>query len=404
MRGILHRVVHLSVSRRAQFAVMSTAALSLASLLMTVAIARKTSVDEFGQFAIAMVIYLLTSGLVRSAVTDTALARAASLDNRNLCARRASLLSVVLALLTLVGGVLIGNPYVVVMGLCLHGLISLDYIRVLNIAVLSPQIAWRLSLGWSLITVLGSALTLSTDLSVWWAFVGWSIGGVAMGYGIALGARYPLRPGWSRDREATRAAGYFALDFLAGAGSSALTTVLVGISVGPRVVGALRGASTLLGPAAVISSTCRSLAIPFLVRSRGPDPHSEQRAAVTATLVLGVIVTPLVFGVLLIPDRWGEALLGATWAMTAPILLPMAVEALAAMVASIPSAGHRAAFAGGRSLLLRLVVGIPRPVVVLLAAAQAGALGAAWAMAGIAVVNVVLWWVSYLHIGAGDRA
>lgn len=399
MPGIVKRAGALTVNRRVQVAVVSNAAVSISSLLLTVAVARKSTTEDFGEFAMAMVAYLLASGVVRAAVTDTALARAASVANRDVCYRRASLLAMVMGGTVIGVGLLAGNGYLVLLGVSLHGLLTLDYVRVVNTAAFRPATAWWTSATWSAAVVAVSLVVVVTALPPWWAFVGWCLSGCAIGYAAATAARYPLRPGWPRDREATRAAGWFSLDFLAGSGGSALSTSVVGATLGVSIVGALRGAATLLGPAALVASTSRSLAIPYLVRSRGVRPQSERHAAMTATAALTVVALPLVLAVVLVPDWLGTALLGASWALAAPILLPMGLESLAAMIGSVPSAGHRAAFAGRRALVLRLAVGVPRPVIVLIAGVNFGASGVAWAMAAIAVVNAILWWASYLQLG-----
>ena len=52
--------------------------------------------------------------------------------------------------------------------------------------------------------------------------------------------------------------------------------------------------------------------------------------------------------------------------------------------------------------MIRIAVGVPRPIIIVFAGYQYGALGAAWAMSAIAVVNAVLWWFSYLRLGPGN--
>ena len=271
---------------------------------LTVSIARQSTVQEFGEFAMTMVVFVLAMGMIRAAVTDTTLARVASTRVRDECFRRGSLLAICMGISATVGGLLSSNLYLLVLGCGMHGLFALDYNpRVTNTAMYRAQTAWWPSALWSSIVIAVAVVALITPIEPWAVFLAWSIGGAVLGYASASAQHYPWKPGWPRDRQATRAAGIFSLDFLAGSGSASLTSTILGAILGAPIVGALRGAGTLFGPATLIASTCRSVAIPYLIRARGPETPTagigplrmklERRAAVGAAGALTIIAIPL---------------------------------------------------------------------------------------------------------------
>lgn len=395
LRAVTTRLVS---ARRAQAALLANASVSLASLVVSVAVARRSDVHEFGQFAVMMLCYALVVGGIRAGVVDTALAKADDRAAADRSARRAGCLALAAAVVLLLVASLTGNVHLAVLAVAVHGLVVLDYLRTTDAALHDSRAAVAQSAAWSAVAIAVAGLSI-----VWPAVppvvvtAAWAGGGAVVGYVHAVRRGLVLRPGWPRQqREETRAAAFFALDFAAGSGGSALTTLLLGGVLSPTAVGAIRGAGTLLGPANVLSTTARSLMIPRLVRSGRAGPAAELRVAVRLAVLLAGVAGVLAAGVLLVPASVGEALLGATWPTARAVLPALAVESLLAFVGSIPSAGHRAAMAGARALTLRLLTGVPRPFVVLAAGLTGGAVGAVWAMAAIAAVNAVVWWASYV--------
>ncbi|MCC2594333.1 hypothetical protein LKO27_13050 [Tessaracoccus sp. OS52] len=192
----------------------------------------------------------------------------------------------------------------------------------------------------------------------------------------------------------TKTSSIFALDYLAGSGGSLMTTGLLGALDNGRILAAIRGAGTLLGPLNLLSGSARSLMLPFLGRRRD-EPSLQFRSAATAMLAQVCVFLPLLVALQLLPESWGEQALGESWEVASMALLPISVEALFGLVGSVADSGHRVALAGSRSLLLRVLVGLPRPFVVLWCGYRWGVEGAAWAMAAISVLNAALWWYSY---------
>src|SRR5699024_8520100 len=107
------------------------------------------------------------------------------------------------------------------------------------------------------------------------------------------------------------------------------------------------------------------------------------------------VLVPVLAILQFIPDDLGFELLGETWKVASLAILPMSIDALFNVAMSPAIAGHRVSSADSRSLVLRLLVGVPRPIIVVYCASVWGVLGAAWAMAFVALASSVAWWISY---------
>jgi len=400
---LLNSTRRMAVNRRARFAVISNALISATSFLLAVAVARRADIHEFGEFTLAIATFLLLLGLVRASVTETTLARIAdSAENAN-AFQKVTLLSLVAGAALTAVGLIWDLPYFTVLGLSFNGLAALDYVRTVNAALYRESSSLFQGALWCFVGLGISGISLVVYIPPIVVFAAWAVSGAVIGYGCAIAGRYGWRPSWSARSGDNHVALFFAADYLAGSGGSLLSTSLLGITAGPATVGAIRGAGTLLGPANLISGTARSLAIPYLTRARQSEVRDEFSLAVRSTIATALISLPLAVGVCLIPDPVGVWLLGDSWDHVLPVLPALAIEALLALISSIPAAGFRSRLAGAKALRLRLITGIPRPVLVVTAAYFGGALGAAWSLAGIAAINAAMWWWSYRKLTSIDE-
>jgi len=389
--------------RRLIFAVGGNGMVSLASLALSITIARASSIAEFADFSLAMVSYLFGSGLIRSALTDSALSRPADRDTFVRSFRRASVIALLGTVLLVIWGLLAVNAYLVMLGIAFHGLLAFDFLRTFDSAAGAAGRAMVSTTTWSALTIAGAVLAIAGVLDAGSVFVVWAASGALTGYVLMLATRAPVLPRWTSHREDTRVSALFALDYAVGSGGALLTTGLLGLLDGGRILGAVRGAGTLLGPLNLIATTVRSLLLPFL--SRRDDVPGRQIGAASRVAVLQVaVLLPFLVALQFLPDDWGEQLLGDTWQLASLALLPLSIEAIFALIGAVANSGHRVAFAGGRSLALRLAVGIPRPFIVLACAYAWGLAGATWSMAAISALNAVLWWVSYYHLSRRPRS
>ncbi|MDQ0613792.1 hypothetical protein QF046_001433 [Microbacterium sp. W4I4] len=379
--------------KRIAFAVLSNSAASVATFSLSVSVARNSTIDGFGAFSLAMIIFLFGSGLQRAGLTDSALSRPASKGAFVRNSQRGSVVGVLGGISLAVIGTLSANTYLIFLGIAFHGLLALDFLRTYDAAVGNVTRAFMTTILWSATTISFAVVSIVSPIPSPVVFGSWAFCGATIGYISALIARMPLVPRWPKNRFESRIAGLFGLDYIVGSGGSSLTTALLGTFVSPQVIAAIRGGGTLLGPVNLISATVRSLSLPFL--AAGERRISEFAKAVRLTLAVSVVITPLLGFLVFLPDTWGAELLGESWTVARPALLPLSIETLLALVGGIAAAGHRVAFASVRTLVLRLSVGIPRPFIVVCCAVAWGIPGAAWSMAIIAAVNAVLWWTSY---------
>lgn len=389
-------------SRRLVFAVGGNGMASLANLALAITVARASSVGAFAAFSLAMVAYLFGSGLVRSALTDSALSLPDDRDTFDRSFQRASLVALGCTAVVCAWGLLTANEFLVVLGIAFHGLIVFDFLRTFDSAAGAAGRAMVATTAWSVLTIAGAVLSIAGLVDARVVFVVWAASGALAGYVFMVVVHAPLLPRWSRHREDTKVSSLFALDFAVGSGGALFTTGLLGLVGDGLVLGAVRGAGTLLGPLNLIATTVRSLLLPFL--SRRDDVQGRQiRAAMKVTTLQIAVLAPFLIALQFLPDAWGKQLLGDTWQLASVALLPLSLEAVFALIGAVANSGHRVAFAGGRSLTLRLAIGIPRPFVVLACAQVWGLTGATWSMVGISALNALMWWASYYQLSRRPR-
>lgn len=387
-------VFKLARSKRVGFALASNGLVSLASFMLAISIARNSSIGVFAEFSFAMVSYLFITGLTRAAFTNTALSRPNDRQSYLRSIQRSTLISIVAALGLIVWALLSSNYYLLILGITLPGQVMLDFIRTYNAAAEKPLMSLTLSTVWSGATLMVSIISFGYAVEPILLFATWAISGCLTGFVGSIVSGVLSKPWWGRERSETSAAFFFSIDYLVGAGGAQVTTALLGVLADTRILGAIRGAGTLLGPINLVSTTARSLLLPFLSKDNA-NKSRQLRSAFSVMIIQVLVMMPLLVLLQFIPDWLGIQLLGETWKIASLAILPMSIDALFNIVMSPALAAHRVAFAGTRTLVLRFSTGIPRPFIVLYCALQWGVSGAAWAMAVVACITSIVWWVSF---------
>ena len=385
-------------ARRAEKALLTNGISSLGNLALSIAIAREGSVSEFGAYSIAFSMYLLVTGAVRASVTEAILAEEQSPELLQRAARRVSCMGAILSAAIVTIGVVFGFNYLIVIGVALHGLTIYDFIKVVNIAAGSPSRTLAQELIWTAASAAAVSLALLGVLSPLLVFLAWSVIGALIGYVHLHLIGCSVLPGWDTSRTDSRASMSFGLEFLAGAGIAQLTIAVLGGAAGTAVVGALRGAGTVLAPLSLIVGTARPLLIPHLGRGRDAGVSEQLIGTLKAALVMISIVAPLAILVTLIPDVVGQALLGESWRFAEPVLPAVACEFVLAAAVAPAFAGHRVHVAGRRALIIRAVLAPVHIGAIVGAGVSYGAIGAALAMVAMAVLQVGTWWTSYIML------
>jgi O-antigen/teichoic acid export membrane protein len=379
---------------------------SMGNLMVSVTIARGESLARLGQFALAFSIYVLAVGLVRTAITESVLAGRMESAARTAVdgARRACIVAVGIGALAAVGGMLLGSPYLAIIGLALPGLVIYDYVKAISLGVGVTRVALAQEALWTGCVAAAVVTALWAPVAPVLVFASWAGAGASIGLAAALRQRYDVLPGWGLDRHQTHVAATFGAQFLVTNGAAQLALTGLASAAGMAVVGAVGAARTVFGPVALLVTTLSSLIVPYLARRRPTTTRARIRTAGPVVVLIFGLALPLVLAVCLLPDGLGRAVLGENWSAARPLLPLLAVEALLAPVALVAFAGHRVQAASTRALLIGGVLGPVRIAVIVVGGVLFGAGGAAGALAVLAVLSAGSWWLSYLSLDrGGDR-
>lgn len=377
--------------------------------MLVAVVARASNVDTFGAFSLAYIIYGLSLGAGRAAGGEILLLRAAQggegpeSDEGNLLGLTVAL-SVLAALVTaMVALVLEGasRSVVLVLAAAAPALLIQDALRYCFFALGRPSDAIRIDLIWATVQALGFlvliALLTSPDPHVF--VLVWALGAAASAIVGLFQLRVAPRPvgamDWIRD-ERERAFSFLS-DFILIVGVVYVSIYAVGLVAGLATVAAIRGAQLLFRPFDVFVSGLRIVTLPALARTSARDTTAIVSKARQLSALL--LIPALVWSATMIalPDAVGRAVLGDTWQVAKPLLLPVAAAAIARTVA-LPSVDGIRALGGGRRLVVRrLVTSFLILTGTVLGAVVADAGGAANGLALALVVSAVIWWIGLLH-------
>lgn len=391
--------------RRAVAALSVNGLSSVGNLVVSVSVARGESLARLGQFTLAFSIYVLVTGLVHTAITESVLAERAGPTPEEVAAGagRACMVGSVAGGAVAVAGAVAGSPYLGIAGLALPGLVLYDYVKATSLGVGEARVALVQECVWTgcAVTAVLSALVVPVDPVL--IFGSWAAAGAVTGLVVAVRQGYRTLPGWGLDRRGTRAAFTFAAQFLVTTGSAQLAlTALAAIGGvgGVAIVGALGAARTVFGPVALLMATLSSLIIPYLARARPVTVFARLRTTGWVIALAVGLIAPVALAVCLMPDRIGGAFLAENWTVARPLLPLLAVEAVLAPIALVGFAGHRVQGASVRALLIGAVLGPVRVFMIASGGVLLGAQGAAGSLAVLAVLSAGCWWLSYLSLDA----
>jgi hypothetical protein len=382
-------------SRRGPVALLTNAVSSAGNLMVAIVVARGESIDGLGAFALAFSAYALVVGLSRAAVTESALALPSAPGRYARSAGRVLMIGMVASALILAAGLTFGNGYLTLVALALPGLAAYDYVKTVSLGAENPTWALVQETVWLSLTVVVAIPGLLGGAPALFVFGAWAVSGSCIGLVCVYLRGYHLVPGWGVGRAETRVSLSFGIDFLAGSGSAHLTMAVLTAVCGTAVVGALRGAGTILAPVALVVSTARPLVIPLLARASTAQAGARARTAVSLTVGLVVVVSVIATALVLLPDPVGRILVGDNWRFAKPLLPAIGGEMVLTAAAVVAFAAHRVERAGNRTLAIRGAVAPVRIATVVGAGALLGAQGAAVALAVMAFLGAVIWWWSY---------
>lgn len=386
--------------QRLVWGVVDQAVSSLTNLALLVLVARTVGVAELGAFGVAFAIYAVGLAAVRACVGEPyAMTQPATTSDAVRPAAAAAVAVglatgvVVLATASLVDGVL--RSALLPLGAFLPGLVLQDCWRYVLTAQGRAKAAVANDLVWSGVLVAGAgvlvtrhAATLGSLVSCWGiaATVAAVVGFVQLGFRPSL--RQPFA--WWRDYASVWPG--LLLEHLALVGGAHLSLVLVGVVAELEAVGALRGATTALGPVNLLYLAAPMVLIPELARLRERNAEAVWRSARITAVSLGAIALSAGIVWVLVPAPVGEAVLGESWEPARGVILPEAVYYASVGVGLAAVVGLRALAETNRSLRVRLALSPALMGAAVVGAWVAGARGAALAMAAAGWFAVLLWW------------
>ncbi len=390
---------------RASWSFADQALSSLSNAALSLLIAKATSVEGYGYFAVAFTIYTFLLGVSRGMANQPYLMRLAGVDHdqANVGARASTGLALMLGVLCTVvlvpaalffGG--IAGVAVATMALALPGLLVQDVWRSVFIARQRPRSAVANDALFAVIQFTGLVVAVAAGVSepvpliMIWTLAGWVAAGAAICQGGGLPSVGDGVDFARRNRDLSR---YLVAEWLTVLGAAQVALLLVGALGSAADVGSLRAAWTLLGPLTILVVGTFSFLVPELVRHPRLPGRSLRRVAVAVSGVLVVVTLAWGLAMLRLPEDAGRAVLGDVWPGARMTLLSMTLWMVGAALSTGPITVIRACGYARPSFTVNVLIGV-----LLLICTPAGFLlaGAPGAAAGFAVANLApapLFWV-----------
>lgn len=379
-------------------ALVSNGLFSIMSLLMSVVIARSGGAEDLGMFGVAYAAYLLVQLLVRDAGANTLSATLPSARRIRITAGRISLMGCVFAVPVFLTGLIFNYPYLTVLGLAIHGMSLYDYSKTLSLSLSDGKMALKQDVILFVLFVVAALLTIAGVIDSVGLMCAWAFCCAGLGYLASFLQVFRLMPRWAGDDVELKASLGFGLQSLIGSGSvHVLTFLLTGIG-GPFLIGAMRGASTIIGPANLITSSLQPLLITYFARTAPYSGAVSTKAVLRSSVGLFAVHLFVVAGLVLTGINFGELVLGDVWQYSAPLLTFVAIDSIFVAIGSGPMAAHRTLWAAKRLARINTIVVMVRIPLVLVAAVLWGAQGVVTAFMVVTIATTAAWWSSFLQM------
>ena len=129
--------------------------------------------------------------------------------------------------------------------------------------------------------------------------------------------------------------------------------VRAGLKAFPR---SQTAAYVLFGPLRVVYQGMTLFGVPAAVRALGQSPQHLRAGTRRGALFLATIALAYGAVLMLMPSEWGEFILGETWPVVEPLIVPFTIGILAIGLDTPTYIGLRALEAAGTAFRTRLVV------------------------------------------------
>lgn len=385
---------------------------SLSNFALVVMVARTTSPEVFGAFAIAYSLSLLLTGVLRGVIGE---ALAVTLANRQVSRESTSPALGAAVVVGITGGLVFAiagalwphdllGRWLLLFAVAVPLLVFQDAVRFVGFAAHRPSVAilsdgvW---LGLQLLAWLAlatfSELTGEGLLITWWLAAG-TAGAVLL---RAIGPpAIPSGIKWLAENR--RLSLSFGAEYLLHSGTVQAAVYAVGFVAGLPAAGSLRAAESLFGPVRSAGAGLSAVALPQAIRRLSEQGIEVLRrfAYLVASAGSGLAILALVV-LWTLPDDLGRSLLGETWP-TASTVIPAVGIAMVGTMATIGARlGLRALHEVKASLRLRALTGALTLLLGSGGAVVGGLAVAAWGLAISHTLSALLGWWLFMHKSRG---
>jgi len=374
---------------------------SLQNFALVILTARAVSAREFGAFALVNVIVILLVGLVRAGIGEPILLGYSARTASEI--RRVAPIGMTLTLATglLIGGLTCGIAMIVpdplhqpllAMGVCVPGLVLLDFQRFLAIAWKRPVTLVGLDSAWVVVWIV--VLVVAKPTTAYGEILAWGLSGSAVAVvmtgakPIELASLARASRAWWRDLR--RSATSLVAEFVTLNSSNQVSTLLVTGFLGYTATGGLRAAQNLLSPVSTIGNAMRIAVVPEVIRAGGSTTKRGARVLLGGTLAAALIAGGASAAFLSLPASAGRQLLGATWHNAHPLLLASGIRGVFFALTLRGTMALRADLRLPTLAWTRGVSAVVLTVVVAAFAATTDVRTTAWAFVGFAVFQWLL--------------
>jgi O-antigen/teichoic acid export membrane protein len=381
---------------------------SASNLLFVASVAHSSDVREFGAFSLAYLSYGLLLGTGRAIGGDILLLRTEQQPSElEADSRRLLGLALVLgavgglgacSLAGWAGGTASGALFA--LGAVLPFLLMQDALRYCLFARRRAALAAANDLVWLSVQVVATLALLFAipDVEPPLIVLAWASGAAAaLGAGLwqtrLTPAFHGVLAGLTHDW--ARVSSFFG-DFAMHTGSAYASAYLIAIIGRVEDVAAVRGGMLLFAPLDALFLGIRVVILPLLARSVALGGFSLSRHARLVAVLSAALTAGWALAALSLPEKVGRVVLGPTWEVVTPIIIPIAFASVARYVAMPSQAGLWALGEARWIVGLRVTVTLVVLTSVIVGTFAAGAVGAAIGLAVAYVTQSILSWSGFL--------
>jgi len=301
---------------------------SASNFLMLFAVARVSSVQEFGFTAVTFTVFTMALAVVRGSIGTPLLLKSDKTEQEiqmeSGFAVGAVLISgsALAALLVILYTAQIALSSTV-LAIAIPFVMAQDVQRYGAMARSAPHLAaiWDGVWAFGAAIILVLTWTKPAIMSPFIVISGWAACGIVSFVGLSVGNKcQPAFVGlhtWLASNWPDRLR--YILEAGSGPAASLMVAAVAAALIGPQAAAALRGAGTVFGPLSVIVTAIPLAIVPELIRS-AREPSAAWHLMRRAAICLSLIACTLGVGGAFLPTSVGHQLLGSTWTVVKPLL------------------------------------------------------------------------------------